>query len=230
MRKSRIPHPVGRGRFLPYAVLTLLLSPWVRVSNAFPRPEDTVAQRAELAKALAQPDEGDRQKAIDAVVASPRAALPWLLEWSHCGRIHRKWVCSHPPPEAGIFPDNLVSSMAEIFGRLRIREAIPFLVREIDVETFKLRPRGSLPRNAGSPPIKALIEIGKEATPDLLRRFAEVKTCDAEDCRMSRLAVVIALANIADPRARVALEQAAKWPAPDGAIAADGLRNLSRSQ
>jgi hypothetical protein len=118
--------------------------------------------------------------------------------------------------------------MAQIFGRLRIKEAIPFLVREIDVDTFVVRPRGSLPRNTGSPAIKALLEIGKEATPDLLRRFDELKTCDAEGCRMSRLALVITLANIGDPRARAALELAAKWPAPEGLVAADGLRVLNR--
>lgn len=212
---------------LPCVILTLLLNPSIRVGIQTSHHVDAAAQRAELAKDLSQPREEDRQKAIDAIVASPKAVLPWLLEWSRCSRRATREACDSPPPaRVWVLRDNFYSAMAQIFGRLGVKEAVPFLVREIDVDTRFVRPRGSLPVDRGSPAIKALIEIGKEATPELLRRFAGLKACDDETCGLQRLAVVIALAGVADPRARPALMEASKRSGPERLVAVDGLRSL----
>src|ERR1019366_2224580 len=92
---------------LPYAFLTLLLNPFVSASVAVHNRADAAAERTELAKALSQPEDQGRQKAVDSIVASPRTALPWLLEWSHCNRNHGRWLCANPPPEAGVLSNNL---------------------------------------------------------------------------------------------------------------------------
>lgn len=116
--------------------------------------------------------------------------------------------------------------MAEIFGRLRTKEAIPFLVENISMGPGPVR-LGDWPLTTSSPAIHALIEIGPDATPSLLQALAKWPRAPDESS-LNRLGALIALAYLDDPRAKPALERAAKETGLEGQVAREGLRRLQK--
>lgn len=193
---------------------------------ALQRSKTERVRKIELARALCAMDAGKRQKAINAIVASPGIALPWLLEWAKCPLRGASDKCKDPPPRVyGVESVSLFYSMAEVFGRLRTKEAVPSLIENISVD-LPLPGRSRMPITTRAPAIKALLQIGPPATPALLRALAKLPYCDSCEHAIDRLAMVLTLAFLDDPRARPALEEASKYPGWEGQVAAEGLQRL----
>lgn len=136
-----------------------------------------------LARSLANPL--TRSAAIQAAVKSPARSLPILLRW-----------IDHPPDLVHV--RDLKVGMAEVFGRLRVRKAIPFLVSNIflnDLPGPAAVWAGTQDEVLGRlPAVRALARIGPEAAL-ALTRAREEKTGDEE------LAVELAICLTANSKA-----------------------------
>lgn len=138
----------------------------------------------DLARRLASQD--GRPAAEAEIVASGAARTPMLLGWS-----------KRPP--AGVDPTELFIGLADIFGELKTKEAIPFLIQNISLGRW-VRPNiwnkapevifGHLPALA------ALIKIGPEASKALIN--ADWFRLPAED----HLAAIFAVSRIGGSDAR----------------------------
>lgn len=120
--------------------------------------------------------------------------------------------------------------MSEIFGRLRVKEAIPYLIENIWLGHPVIRMKDS-GIDCDDPPIRALIQIGPDATGPLLvalRKWASPVLPPSG--RQYHLGILNALACLEDPRAAGALEKAASQPGEDGRVARIGLIRLSRKK
>jgi hypothetical protein len=113
----------------------------------------------ELARVLV--DDNTRPSAVTRIVASGSVRVPLLLMWTRT-----------PPPQLNEYEQyKLEIGLAEVFGRLKTKEAIPFLIKNISLERWP-RPNiwiktpevieGHLPAAA------ALIKIGREALAALI--------------------------------------------------------------
>jgi hypothetical protein len=167
---------------------------------------------------------GERAEAVKRVIGSPEEALPYLIAWTK------------KPPE-GKEPGNsfLKLSMIEIFGQLRTKEAIPFLVSHIscDLNVMNTVWMGGPERMASSlPAVKALLRIGPDATPELLRALANLPYCPSwTECkRKDRIAIVVTLAFLKDPRARSALEKETEHSSIEGEVAFEALKWLDKKK
>ncbi len=72
-----------------------------------------------LARALA--NVGERDQAVAAVVASGYTRVPLLLSWT-------------TKPPVGIDNYQLKIGLADVFGRMKTKEAIPFLIKNISID------------------------------------------------------------------------------------------------
>ena len=190
-----------------------------------------LAQKTKLAKALCSSKPGERRATIEAVVASTGPALPWLLAWAKCP-LDSAWVkCKDGPPLVyRVDPWSLFWPMAEIFGRLRVKEAIPYLIENIWIGNGPIR-KDDPELHTQSPAIHALLQIGPDATPALLQALRKWPSrSNAPPYRQNHLGILIALAYMDDPRARTALEQAAKEPGFEGKVAQEGLPRLDKKK
>jgi hypothetical protein len=157
---------------------------------------------AALAKALA--DENGRAYAVNLVATSDGRQLPLLLSWT-----------KSPPP--GVDAYDLDAGLADVFGRLRTKAAIPFLISHITLfrsrftTTIKERTI-SLDRldqvESNMPAVAALVHIGRAALPLLEQAYYGPTTSD------ERCALLSVIYRINDPesvdffeRVRLMLEQ-----------------------
>lgn len=107
----------------------------------------------DLARLLAR--DSTRQDAVNQIVASGRTSVPLLLSWA------RK-------PPTGVEKYDLYLGLAEVFGQLRARDAIPFLIKNITLQnwppssnTWMKTPEVIEQR---MPAVAALIKIGPDAS------------------------------------------------------------------
>lgn len=145
MRNQRIKMTVGPA-FLIGALVTTVVAPTTRAMNG-----------RELANRLADPN--TQQGAIAEVVAEGRKDVPLLLSWTRT-----------LPDVADKY--ELMLGMAQIFGRLKTREAIPFLIKNITMQVFPQAPDTFMKTpeviEGRMPAIVALIQIGPPASRALL--------------------------------------------------------------
>jgi hypothetical protein len=199
-------------------------------------PWNQAGDELDLARRLASP--ATRDEAIQTIVSSGGKQLPILLSWT-----------TTPPQVEDLV--NLHLAMVEVFERLKSKEAVPFLVQNIDP--------GYAPPNTWSkstaiiiaryPAIRALLAIGPDAIPELRRAYYSTKvertvTPDLHErierrepdamreelayqsARREHIAIVFTLAMMRDERARVVLQDAAKPTSPESIFAEEGLRWL----
>ena len=172
---------MGLRSLVPATLLVALVA-------ALPRQHCSARDVSDESLAGALASEVTRQYAVDQVAASGGKQLPLLLSWA-----------KNPP--AGIDADNLDAGLADVFGRLRTKEAIPFLISHITVlrspnTTMKglfisIERADQAERNR--PAIAALIRIGRDALPLLYRAYYG-RTTFAERC-----AFLLAIYRINDP-------------------------------
>ncbi len=133
--------------------------------------------------ALALTTGHDRPAAIQEVLRSPTKSLPLLLEWT-----------TKPP---SVNHDRLYPVMAELFGRLQAREAVPFLVSKILVNDLPGPGyvwAGTADEVLGRlPAAKALVRIGPFTLP-YLRTAYEASKGDEQ------FAIALVLCLIGDQR------------------------------
>jgi hypothetical protein len=114
--------------------------------------------------ALSLATESTRQKAIAQVLASRASSVPLLLSWA-----------DKPPSGLGPLEEHqLTVGMAEAFGRLRSKEAIPFLIENLTLNTFPVAnvwTRTSEVIMDRLPSVAALIQIGPEASRAAIKAY-----------------------------------------------------------
>ena len=148
------------------------------------------ASDQELARLLA--NNRTRQSAVAKILASANGKGPLLLSWT------RK-------PPAHVDEYELCIGLADAFGSLKTKEAIPFLIKNIGVRRTRyvdLNPWLKAPEviEEAFPAMAALIQIGPDASKALVR--ASRKPMVSED----RLAAIFAVSRIKDvPEARAFL-------------------------
>ncbi len=165
----------------------------------------------ELARRLADPS--TRAAASDEIVRSG-ANVPALLR-----------LAERPP--ASVNRTELLVSLADIFGRLRTKEAIPFLIQNIGVARW-VRPNiwgktsdvieGNLPAAA------ALIKIGPEACKALIDIDWMSKPWE------DNLAAIFVVSQIGDPEGRPLLVTAIARANLERYQAEQGLKLLDSAQ
>ncbi len=126
-------------------------------------------------------------------------------------------------------------SMIEIFGRLRTKDAIPFLVEHISSDSTAMNTiwmRGPETIAEALPAIQALLKIGRDATPELIRALGKIPYCPSwTDCkRKDRIAIVVTLAMLKDPRAKAALEKETEHSSKEGDIAFQALKSMDQKK
>jgi hypothetical protein len=221
------------------ALLTIAVAAEAPQASRAQRAE--LAQKTKLAKALCSHEPSERRAATDAVVADPGPVLPWLLAWAKCPIIQRSAEACRTGPPVGSRsePWCMFEALTEIFGRLRTKEAIPYLVENISYDAFAIR-KGDPLLHKGSLAIRALIQIGPDATPALLEALPKWqgslshRSPSTESANsvvnLHRLGILVALTHLEDPRARSALEQYVNAPDEEGRVARDGLARLEKKK
>jgi hypothetical protein len=170
----------------------------------------------ELAGQLA--DHSTRERTITALVTAGNRRIPLLLSWT------RK------PPE-GVDVCSLYVGLADVFGRLRITEAIPFLIEHIasvkrtcdaDFAPWMKAPAAI---EEAFPAMAALIQIGPEAGTALIR------AADRPMIALDRRAAIFAIARIKGvPEAHAFLTSAIAEAYQERRWAEEGLKNLTSQQ
>jgi hypothetical protein len=160
-------------------------------------------------------NEATRRAAVDLIVASGMDKLPLLLSWTR-----------NPP--ADINENELYVGLADAFGRLRAKEAIPFLIKNIsiqrwhDVNTWLKTPSVIEER---LPAVAALIQIGPEASKALIRASWEAMV--AED----RLAAIFVISQVKGvPEARAFLSSALAEASLERYWAEEGLKRIDEQR
>jgi HEAT repeat protein len=163
-----------------------------------------------LARRLA--DDWTREAAVEEVVASADAMIPLLLSWTA------------KPPD-GIMARFLDVGLADAFGRMKTEAAIPFLVREIDLDrsiaSFApwIKPAENI--EAAYPAAAALIRIGPAGA------RAVIKAADGPMTReQRRLAIFVVGRTKGAPEAREFLTTALAWANSEREWAERGLKAL----
>jgi hypothetical protein len=132
----------------------------------------------ELARQLAK--SATRQTAVASIVASGSAKLPLLLSWTRNS------------PQ-GVDKAELYLGLAEAFGGLRTKDAIPFLMKNISMQRFPSSPDVWMKTTdvieERLPAVSALIQIGPEASRALMQAFPSMEGAD-------RLAAIVAVSRI----------------------------------
>jgi hypothetical protein len=134
----------------------------------------------ELARALSDP--AAREQAVASLVAAGAARVPLLLRWT-----------ASPPDNVDAY--ELKIGLADAFGALRLREAVPFLVKNISIDrsglgnTWLKSPEAVEGRLAAA---AALIRIGPDAVPAIF--LASARPTTPKD----RLATIFVISRMAD--------------------------------
>jgi hypothetical protein len=164
---------------------------------------------ASIARLLA--NDGTRKNAVESIVASGDSIVHALLAWAQ-------------KPPVGVDKFGLKIELAETFGRLRTRAAIPFLIENITLQPWPSSPNTWMKTaeviEERMPAVAALVQIGPEASPALIHTPIAGMTSEA------RLAAVFVVARIKNvPEARAFLTAAAGRTNLQRHWAEIGLRN-----
>ncbi len=161
----------------------------------------------ELARLLAS--DTTRQRGVARVVASGNNIIPILLSWT-----------KSPPPQ--VDQNELYIGLADAFGQLKTKEAIPFLIKNISLQRWRelntwLKTAQVIEERL--PAVAALVRIGKDASKALI---SEYQTLVAED----RLAAIFVVSMIQDPEARTFLASVMGQANLERYWAEEGLKRL----
>jgi hypothetical protein len=139
----------------------------------------------DLATRLATPEL--RETAVKEIAKSGSKDLPLLLAWSET-----------PPP--GVDEWELRVGLADAFGALRAKDAIPFLIKNVGLERYFVRQafwtKADSVIERQLPAVAALIAIGPEGSKALIAaQWAKMSPAE-------HIAAIYAVSKIADPAAR----------------------------
>jgi HEAT repeat protein len=138
--------------------------------------------RRNIARLLA--DDGARESAVRSVVESRGKEVPLLLSWA------RK-------PPAGVDRAGLDIGLADVFGKLKTAEAIPFLIKNITMERWPPSPNTWMKTpeviEGRMPAVAALVQIGPESAKALIRAGLDGKTFEE---RLAAIFVVSQISNV----------------------------------
>jgi hypothetical protein len=126
-------------------------------------------------------NEATRQGAVDRILEEGNNKIPLLLSWAR-----------NAP--AQIDTSELYIGMAIVFGQLKVREAIPFLIKNINIQRWPSSPNVWMKTPQvvlqRLPAVAALIQIGPESSKQLIR--SAWKRMAGED----RLAAIFVVSRI----------------------------------
>jgi hypothetical protein len=166
----------------------------------------------ELARRLADPKA--RSAATDEILRSGAARTPELLKLAEA-------------PPAAVNRTELFIGLADIFGQLRTKEAIPFLIENISLARW-VRPniwnKASEVVEGHLPAVGALIKIGPDACKALIEIDWKLKTWD------DNLAAIFVVSQIGDPAGRPMLVTAIARANLERYQAEQGLKALDQVQ
>ena len=131
-----------------------------------------------LARQLAT--ESERQEAVEKIATSEQGKIPLLLAWTHT-------------PPTGVQRTELYIGLANVFGRLRATEAIPFLIANISLhKEFEEPPwlKAAKVIQERLPAVGALVKIGPDASRAIIGTSWEHAT------KEDRLAAVFTVSQI----------------------------------
>jgi hypothetical protein len=188
------------------AFMTLAISIGAALACCMLLPAQGVRDE-ELARQLA--NSSTRRAAIGAILTSAGDKVPLLLSWAQT-------------PPAGVDRLELYIGLADAFGELRTKEAIPFLIKYIRMPRSLGRPNIWLKSEEAIegefPAVHALIRIGFIASKALTK--APLRAAD------ERLAAIFAVARIGDPDARGFLASALGEANLERYWAEEGIKRL----
>ncbi len=162
-----------------------------------------------LAHLLADPT--TRQDAVSKIVASGTARIPLLLSWAQA-----------PPAHLDVY--QLRIGLADAFGGLRAKEAIPFLIQNISLSrTSKVDTwmKTAQVIEDEMPAVGALIRIGPAASRAIVRSF------EAPMRQGDRLPAIFVVSQIRDPDARAFLSSELGEANVERYWAEEGLKDAS---
>jgi len=140
-----------------------------------------------LAEALAS--EKTRESAVASIMASRQDKIPLLLSWSKKSPL--EYDC------------RLFDGLAYAFGRLKVTEAVPFLVENISTYGecgVSFNPWSKAPSviESSFPAIGALVKIGPDASRAVMAAFPRMTK---EEDRMAAMFVVSRVPGVSEARA-----------------------------
>lgn len=194
---------------MPTRITTVILVAWSSVA-AFAQG----ANNKDLAGLLA--DDRTREGAVESIVGTDKSVVARLLAWA-----------SAPPP--GVSEYGLNIALAEVFGRLKTKDAIPFLIKNISLERWPASPDTLMKTpeviESRMPAVAALVQIGPEASKALIRRPWEGMSDEG------RLAAIFVVSQVRDvPEARAVLSSVLGRANMERFWAQKGLELLDRER
>jgi hypothetical protein len=159
-------------------------------------------------------NEGDRQRAVSFVASSRAERVPLLLE-----------LAQTTPP--GVDEHDLHVGLADVFGALKVTEAIPFLLLNASLRREAIIDLGSWIKTPQSiersfPAVAALISIGPSASRAAMRAYDQPATPEQ---RLALLFVVSRVRGV--PEARLFLSGALGRANLERFFAHEGMKNWS---
>jgi hypothetical protein len=170
-----------------------------------------VAQEAndrELARLLA--NETTRSRAVSRILASGSAKIPLLLSWTKTA-----------PTQVDEY--QLYVGLADVFGQLRTTQAIPFLIKNIQLSRTNKTDvwlKTAEVVQVEMPAVAALVRIGPAASRAVIHSFEAAMP--PED----RLPLIFVVSRIRDPEARAFLSSVLGELNLERSWAEDGLKLL----
>jgi hypothetical protein len=156
------------------AIILFVVTTWCFALNA-----QTVNDH-ELARMLAS--DTTRQSAVDRIAASGQSKVPLLLLWA-------------ASPPRGIEKIGLRIGLADAFGRLKTTQAVPFLMKNIEIQRYPFEGPPWMHAASGIerhyPALAALIQIGPDSFEALLRYYEQPRGIG------DRLFAIFAISRIA---------------------------------
>lgn len=167
----------------------------------------------ELARLLA--DSNTRQSAVAKIVASGGSKVLLLLSWT------RK-------PPVQVDESELYIGLADVFGKLKTKEAIPFLMKNISIQRWPPSPNTWMKTpqviEARLPAAAALIQIGPEASKALIHTWEQL----VGDERLAAIFVVSRIRGV--PEARDFLVSVSGAANMERFWAEEGIKLLDKSR
>jgi len=208
-RDNNLP-TASRRHFRTIALWTVI----VGASGGPPLISAQAPSNRELVKLIE--DDSTRDAAVQKIVASGNSKARELLEWTQGA-----------PKDVNTY--RLYLGLAEVFGQLRMREAIPFLIRNITLEIWPQSPniwmKSPSAIRGRMPAVSALIEIGKAASLALINEPLEGMPPDR---RLATMFVVGQVAGV--PESKEFLNRIISQANTERFWAEEGLKHLETQQ
>ncbi|HYM05430.1 MAG TPA: hypothetical protein VEU11_02625 [Terriglobales bacterium] len=180
----------------------------------------TVSAQAPGDMALARElsDSRTRAKAVADIVASNGSTLPLLLVWAQA-------------PPADVDQHELDIGLADVFGELKTKEAIPFLVGNIGLRrdhrvNVWLKTPGAIEKEL--PAAAALIRIGPEGAKAVIQAYWQPMLAEDRAAAIFVVTKTVEASPNAVPEARGFLQSALAHLRIDRLLAEEGLEGLDR--